>query len=161
MLCNHRRSSNLQNPGLANSTLARLQGAGQREYLVKDITLDDERLKNAPIAGSALPDRFDELLDRIRDIRASERRMYQRVREIFAMGADCSPSLPGTTKFFRFIQNKLHFAVTGKTAAELIAERADSSRPNYGPDHLEVGQRAEGRRDCGQKLPARIRDQRS
>ena len=103
-----------------------------REYLVKGFTLDDERLKSPPIAGSAVPDRFDELLDRIRDIRASERRMYLRVREIFAMAADYSPSLPETTKFFRFIQNKLHFAVTGKTAAELIAERADSNRPNMG-----------------------------
>jgi len=103
-----------------------------REYLVKGFTLDDERLKNPPVAGSAVPDRFDELLERIRDIRASERRMYLRVREIFAMAADYSPTLPETTQFFRFIQNKLHFAVTGKTAAELIAERADSSRPNMG-----------------------------
>ena len=103
-----------------------------REYLVKGFTLDDERLKNPPVAGSAALDRFDELLERIRDIRASERRMYLRVREIFAMAADYSPTLPETTQFFRFIQNKLHFAVTGKTAAELIAERADSSRPNMG-----------------------------
>lgn len=103
-----------------------------REYLVKGFTLDDERLKNPPIAGSAVPDRFDELLERIRDIRASERRMYLRVREIFAMAADYVPTLPETTQFFRFIQNKLHFAVTGKTAAELIAERADSTRPNMG-----------------------------
>ncbi len=103
-----------------------------REYLVKGFTLDDERLKNPPIAGSAVPDRFDELLERIRDIRVSERRMYLRVREIFAMAADYASTLPETTQFFRFIQNKLHFAVTGKTAAELIAERADSSRPNMG-----------------------------
>lgn len=103
-----------------------------REFLVKGFTLDDERLKNPPVAGSAVPDRFDELLDRIRDIRASERRMYLRVREIFAMAADCSPTQPETSRFFRFIQNKLHFAVTGKTAAELIAERADSSIPNMG-----------------------------
>ena len=103
-----------------------------REYLVKGFSLDDERLKNPPIAGSAVPDRFDELLERIRDIRASERRMYLRVREIFAMAADYAPTLPETTQFFRFIQNKLHFAVTGKTAAELIAERADSSGPNMG-----------------------------
>jgi len=103
-----------------------------REYLVKGFTLDDERLKNPSIGGSAVPDRFDELLERIRDIRASERRMYLRVREIFAMAADYAPTLPETTKFFRFIQNKLHFAITGKTAAELIAERADSSRPNMG-----------------------------
>ena len=103
-----------------------------REYLVKGFTLDDERLKNPPVAGSAVPDRFDELLERIRDIRASERRMYLRVREIFAMAADYAPTLPQTTQFFQVMQNKLHFAVTGKTAAELIAERADSNLPNMG-----------------------------
>lgn len=102
------------------------------EYLVKGFTLDDERLKNPPVAGSAVPDRFDELLERIRDIRASERRMYLRVREIFAMAADYSPSLPETTQFFQVIQNKLHFTVTGKTAAELIAQRANSGLPNMG-----------------------------
>lgn len=103
-----------------------------REYLVKGFTLDDERLRNPPVAGSAVPDRFDELLERIRDIRASERRMYLRVREIFAMAADYSPSLPETTQFFQVIQNKLHFTVTGKTAAELIAQRANSGLPNMG-----------------------------
>ena len=103
-----------------------------REYLVKGFTLDDERLKNPPVAGSGVPDRFDELLERIRDIRASERRMYLRVREIFAMAADYQPSLPETTQFFRVMQNKLHFATTGKTAAQLIAERADHSLPNMG-----------------------------
>lgn len=102
------------------------------EYLRKGFTLDDERLKNPPVGDSAWPDRFDELLERIRDIRASERRMYLRVREIFAMAADYSPSLPETTRFFRVIQNKLHYAATGKTAAELIAERADSQQPNMG-----------------------------
>lgn len=103
-----------------------------REYLVKGFTLDDERLKNPPVAGSVAPDRFEELLERIRDIRASERRMYLRVREIFAMAADYSPSLPETTQFFQVIQNKLHFTVTGKTAAELIAQRANSALPNMG-----------------------------
>jgi len=103
-----------------------------KEYLVKGFVLDDERLKNPPIASSPVADRFDELLERIRDIRASERRMYLRVREIFAMAADYSPSLPETTRFFRFIQNKLHFAVTGMTAAELIAVRVDNTLPNMG-----------------------------
>ena len=103
-----------------------------REYLVKGFTLDDERLRNPPVAGAGVPDRFDELLERIRDIRASERRMYLRVREIFAMAADYSPSLAETTRFFRVIQNKLHFSVTGKTAAELIAERARGDQPNMG-----------------------------
>jgi hypothetical protein len=103
-----------------------------KEYLVKGFVLDDDRLKNPQIDGAAVSDRFDELLERIRDIRASERRMYLRVREIFAMAADYSPNLPETTKFFRFIQNKLHFAVTGKTAAELIAQRANNDHPNMG-----------------------------
>lgn len=103
-----------------------------REYLVKGFTLDDQRLKNPPVAGSGVPDYFDELLERIRDIRASERRMYLRVREIFAMAADYSPTLAETTQFFKVIQNKLHFAVTGKTATELIHERADSSKANMG-----------------------------
>lgn len=103
-----------------------------REYLVKGFTLDDERLKNPPVAGHGAPDRFDELLDRIRDIRASERRMYLRVREIFAMAADYAPSLAETTRFFRIIQNKLLFAVTGKTAAELIHGRADSALAHMG-----------------------------
>lgn len=103
-----------------------------RDYLVNGFLLDDERLKNPPVGDSAAPDRFNVLLERIRDIRASERRMYLRVREIFAMASDYSPSLPETTRFFHFIQNKLHFAITGKTAAELIAERADSTQPHMG-----------------------------
>ncbi len=98
-----------------------------REYLVKGFTLDDERLRNPPIEGSGVPDYFDELLERIRDIRASERRMYLRVKEIFALAADYQPSDPQTPHFFRVMQNKLHFAATGQTAAELIAARADHS----------------------------------
>ena len=103
-----------------------------QEYLVKGFTMDDERLKNPPIEGSGIPDYFDELLERIRDIRASERRMYLRVKEIFALAADYQPSAKDSVKFFQTIQNKLHFASTGKTAAELIAARADSSKPNMG-----------------------------
>lgn len=103
-----------------------------RDYLVKGFTMDDERLKNPPVGASVAPDYFDDLLGRIRDIRASERRMYLRVREIFAMAADYSPTLAETTQFFQSIQNKLHYAVTGKTAAELIYERADGSKPNMG-----------------------------
>jgi len=102
------------------------------EYLVKGFTLDDERLKNPPVAGSGVPDRFDELLERIRDIRASERRMYLRVREIFAMAADYLPTQPETTQFCRRIRNNLHLGVAGETAAELIAERANSGLPNMG-----------------------------
>ncbi len=103
-----------------------------KEYIVKGFTMDDERLKNPPAAGSAVPDYFDEMLERIRDIRASERRMYLRVREIFAMAADYEPALPETMRFFSVIQNKLHYAVTGMTAAELIKERADFLKPNMG-----------------------------
>lgn len=103
-----------------------------QEYLVKGFTLDDARLKNPPVAGSAVPDRFDELLERIRDIRASERRMYLRVREIFALAADYQPSLPETTRFFSIMQNKLHFAVTGLTAPEIIASRINHLLPNAG-----------------------------
>ncbi|MBI5723331.1 MAG: virulence RhuM family protein [Planctomycetes bacterium] len=100
------------------------------EYLVKGFTMDDERLKNPP--GPGVPDYFDELLERIRDIRASEKRVYLRVREILALAADYQPSEPQTQEFFKVIQNKLHFAATGKTAPELIAERADSAKPNMG-----------------------------
>jgi hypothetical protein len=100
------------------------------EYLVKGFTMDDERLKNPP--GQGHTDYFDELLERIRDIRASERRVYLRVREILALAADYAPTEPQTQVFFQAVQNKLHFAATGKTAPELIAERADSARPNMG-----------------------------
>jgi hypothetical protein len=103
-----------------------------KEYLVKGFTMDDERLKNPPVAGSAAPDYFDEMLARIRDIRASERRMYLRVKEIFAMAGDYDPSWSETTKFFSIIQNKLHYAATGLTAAELIQSRADHTLPNMG-----------------------------
>lgn len=102
------------------------------EYLTKGFVMDDERLKNPPVGTSTAPDYFDELLERIRDIRASERRMYLRVREIFTLAADYEPSLRETTEFFKVIQNKLHFATTGLTAAELIHSRADASKPNMG-----------------------------
>lgn len=103
-----------------------------KEYIIKGFVMDDERLKNPPVAGSVVPDHFDDLLARIRDIRSSERRMYLRVREIFAMAADYEPSLPETNQFFSTIQNKLHFATTGHTAAELIVQRADHALPNMG-----------------------------
>ncbi|EJG5925293.1 virulence RhuM family protein [Salmonella enterica] len=103
-----------------------------QEYLIKGFVMDDERLKNPPVGTSAVPDYFDEMLERIRDIRASERRVYLRVREIFALAADYQPSLKETTQFFQTIQNKLHFACTGHTAAELIHQRADASQPHMG-----------------------------
>lgn len=103
-----------------------------QEYLVKGFVMDDERLKNPPVRSSAVPDYFDEMLERIRDIRASERRVYLRVKEIFALAADYQPSLKETTQFFQTIQNKLHFACTGHTAAELIHQRADATQPHMG-----------------------------
>jgi hypothetical protein len=98
------------------------------EYLVKGFAMDDERLKNP----SGVPDYFDELLERIRDIRASESRVYLRVREILALAADYSPTDAETQLFFQTVQNKLHFAATGLTAPELIAGRADADDPNMG-----------------------------
>jgi len=103
-----------------------------KEYIVKGFVMDDERLKNPPIKGSCAPDYFDEMLARIRDIRASERRVYLRVREIFAMAADYDPSDEQTNKFYSAVQNKLHFAATGMTAGEIIRSRANARKPNMG-----------------------------
>jgi len=102
------------------------------EYLIKGFVMDDERLKNPPVGQSAVPDYFDEMLERIRDIRASERRVYLRVKEIFTMAADYEPSNEDTNRFFQTIQNKLHYACTHMTAAELIASRVDASKPDVG-----------------------------
>ena len=101
-----------------------------REYLTKGFAMDDERLKNPP--GPGVPDYFDELLKRIRDIRASEHRMYLRVREIFALAADYESSAKETQRFFQHVQNKLHYAATGQTAPELIHNRADHAATNMG-----------------------------
>lgn len=105
------------------------------EYLQKGFAIDDERLKNPPVGTVAAPDYFDELLERIRDIRASEKRVYLRVREIFALAADYQPDYKETTQFFKVIQNKLHFACTGHTVAELVYRRADASQPLMGLTH--------------------------
>jgi hypothetical protein len=102
------------------------------EYLVKGFTMDDVRLKNPPRPGVATPDYFDELLERIRDIRASEARMYLRVRELFAFAADYRADGDETAKFFKVIQNKLHYAATHMTAAELIKSRANRQLPHMG-----------------------------
>jgi hypothetical protein len=100
------------------------------EYLLKGFTMDDERLKNPP--GPGVPDYFDEMLERIRDIRSSEKRLYLRVRDIFTLAADYEPNAVETQQFFQVIQNKLHWAATGQTAPELIAGRADHEQPNMG-----------------------------
>ncbi len=100
-----------------------------REYLVKGFAMDDERLKAGANIGS---DYFDELLERIRDIRASEKRFYQKIRDIYALAVDYDPKSDETRTFFQVVQNKIHFAISGKTAAELVAERADATQPNMG-----------------------------
>ena len=100
------------------------------EFLVKGFAMDDERLKHPP--GAGVPDYFDELLARIRDIRASEARMYLRLRDLLALAADYRASDADTTKLFQIVQNKLHHAVTGMTAPELITARADATQPNMG-----------------------------
>lgn len=97
------------------------------EYVVKGFTMDDERLKRP--AGA---DYFDELLARIREIRASEARVYQRIREIFALASDYAEGAPETLRFFAFMQNKMHYAATGLTAAEIVRRRADTNQPNMG-----------------------------
>jgi hypothetical protein len=99
------------------------------EYLVKGFTMDDDRLKQGTNIGS---DYFDEMLARIRDIRSSEKRFYQKIRDIYALAVDYDPKAFETHDFFRIVQNKLHFAISGKTATELISDRADASRPNMG-----------------------------
>ena len=97
-----------------------------KEYMVKGFVMDDERLKNP----DGRPDYFDELLERIRDIRSSEKRFYQKVRDLFALSSDYDPSDKATQMFFAETQNKLLFAVTGKTAAEIIVSRADALKEN-------------------------------
>lgn len=98
------------------------------EYLVKGFTMDDERLKNP----DGRPDYFDELLERIRDIRASEKRFYQKLRDLFKLSSDYEAREKATQMFFAETQNKLLFAVTHHTAAEIIVERADAEKPNMG-----------------------------
>ncbi len=100
------------------------------EYLVKGFTMDDERLKNPP--GKGQKDYFDELLERIRDIRSSERRFYQKVLDIYATSVDYTPGAELSQRFFATVQNKIHWATHGHTAAEVIAERADAAQPLMG-----------------------------
>jgi hypothetical protein len=99
-----------------------------REYIIKGFTLDDERLKD----GGARNDYFDELIERVREIRTSERNFYRKITDIYATSYDYDVEADITHKFFAMVQNKLHWAIHGHTAAELIAERADSRKPNMG-----------------------------
>ncbi len=96
------------------------------EYMIKGFIMDDERLKNP----DGKPDYFDELLERIRDIRASEKRFYQKVRDLFSLSSDYDVSDKATHLFYADTQNKLLFAITGSTAAEIITNRADATQPN-------------------------------
>ncbi len=101
-----------------------------REFIIKGFVLDDERLKQGKRFGK---DYFDELLERIREIRASERRFYQKITDIYEQcSIDYNKEADITQTFFKTVQNKLHWAITGKTAAQIIAERAKSSEPNMG-----------------------------
>ena len=99
------------------------------EYMKKGFALNDERLRNPHEFGA---DYFDELLERIRDIRASEKRVYQKVKEIFALSVDYDSKSQIAQNFFKSVQNKLEYAATGHTAPELIVERADASKDNMG-----------------------------
>lgn len=99
-----------------------------KEYLLKGFAMDDERLKDP----DGRPDYFDEMLARIRDIRASEKRFYQKVRDLFALSIDYDKTDRATQQFFATVQNTLLFAVTGKTAAELITARANPTDPHFG-----------------------------
>jgi hypothetical protein len=101
-----------------------------REYLVKGFVMDDERLKNP--SGQDYKDYFDELLERIRDIRSSERRFYQKVLDIYATSADYAPDTELAQQFFANVQNKMHWATHGHTAAEIIHERANAAQPFMG-----------------------------
>ena len=101
-----------------------------REFIIKGFVLDDERLKQGKRFGK---DYFDELLVRIREIRASERRFYLKITDIYEQcSIDYNKDAEITQKFFKTVQNKLHWAITGKTAAELVAQRADAAKPNMG-----------------------------
>jgi hypothetical protein len=97
-----------------------------KEYMIKGFVMDDERLKNP----DGRPDYFDELLERIRDIRASEKRFYQKIKDLLALSSDYESDDKSTQMFFAETQNKLHYAVTGQTAAELIVSRANAEKLN-------------------------------
>ncbi len=99
-----------------------------KEYIVKGFVMDDERLKNPDLPY----DYFEELVKRIQDIRTSERRFYQKITDIYATSTDYDPTDEKSILFFQTVQNKMHWAITGKTAAEIIAQRADSTKPNMG-----------------------------
>ena len=97
-----------------------------KEYMIKGFVMDSERLKNP----DGRPDYYDELLERIRDIRASEKRFYQKIKDLFSLSTDYDTTDKATQMFFAETQNKLLFAITGKTATEIIVSRANADKPN-------------------------------
>ena len=101
-----------------------------REFLIKGFVLDNERLKQGSTAFGK--DYFENLLEQIREIRASERRFYKKVADIYATAADYDSNAPGTRDFFASVQNKLHFAISGQTAAEIVHQRSDAAKPHMG-----------------------------
>jgi hypothetical protein len=114
----------------ARGTVFRQWATAQlRDLLIKGFVLDDQRLKEGRTIGGEY---FDELLERIRDIRSSERLFYQKITDIYAFSIDYDPTHPISQSFFATVQNKLHWAIHGRTAAELIRERADATRPHMG-----------------------------
>ena len=100
-----------------------------REFAIKGYVLDKKRLENGSFLGE---DYFERLLEEIREIRLSERKFYQKITDIYATSVDYNPDAPTTREFFARVQNKMHYAIHGHTAAEIIMERADSARPNMG-----------------------------
>lgn len=108
-----------------------------KEYLVKGFVMDDERLKNPP--GPGQEEYFEELLARIRDIRSSERVFWRKVLDIYAMSVDYDPGAEASQAFFATVQNKMHWAAHGRTAAEVIHERADAAKPFMGLTHVRPG----------------------
>ena len=144
----------------AQATLFRIWATNTlREFIIKGFVLDDERLKLNTRFGQ---DYFDELLERIREIRASERRFYLKITDIYKQcSIDYDSSAQTTRTFFKTVQNKLHWAITGKTAAEIIADRADSSKPAMGHDLEELaGRKGDQKRRGGcEELPHRRRNQ--
>lgn len=99
-----------------------------KEFIIKGFVLDDERLKNPDLPF----DYFDELLRRIQDIRTSEKRFYRKITDIYATSIDYDPTLDISINFFKTVQNKMHWAITGQTAAEIISDRANHTKPNMG-----------------------------
>lgn len=105
-----------------------------KEYIIKGFTLDDERLKEGRRNTY-----FDELIERVREIRTSERNFYQKITDIYSTSVDYDPNSPLTQNFFATVQNKMHYGIHGKTAAEVIALRADAKKPNMGITCIERG----------------------